>query len=214
MILELSNLSALISSQISLRSIEFAVDVGKTTIIIGPNGAGKTSLLRTICGDLPLSSGQVLLNSKAVDDWPVNERATLLAILPQRSTLEFPFTVEEVVTMGRIPHSTSNQRNREIVGEALDLVDCQHLQNRSFISLSGGEKQRVAIARALINDPDILFCDEPTGNLDEKMSRRIMDLIANINKEKGKTVIMVTHDPNLVPQDSRILHLIDGKLKV
>ncbi len=85
MILELSNLSALISSQISLRSIEFAVDAGKTTIIIGPNGAGKTSVLRAICGDLPLSSGQVLLNSKALDDWPVNERATLLAILPQRS---------------------------------------------------------------------------------------------------------------------------------
>ncbi|HAJ76225.1 MAG TPA: heme ABC transporter ATP-binding protein [Gammaproteobacteria bacterium] len=203
MILELTNLSAFISSQISLHSIEFAVDAGKTAIIIGPNGAGKTSLLRAICGDLPLSSGQVLFNSKAVDAWAVNERATLLAILPQRSTLEFPFTVEEVVTMGRIPHSTSNQRNREIVGEALDLVDCRHLQKRSFISLSGGEKQRVQLARvaAQIWEPSAsgercLILDEPSASLDLAHQEMIVTMLRHFN-EQGVASLVVLHDLNL-----------------
>ncbi len=101
MTLKLYSVSAVISSDISLIDIELEVEAGGVTAVIGPNGAGKTSLLRAICSDLTLSGGMIKLNDKATSHWDAQSKAKLLAILPQRSSLEFPFTVGEVVTMGR-----------------------------------------------------------------------------------------------------------------
>lgn len=218
MTLKLHKVSATISSQISLIDIEFEVAAGSVTAVIGPNGAGKTSLLRAICSDLPLSDGVIKLNDQAIFQWDVETKATLLAILPQRSSLEFPFTVEEVVMMGRIPHSTSNGQNRNIVNKALALVDCCHLASRSFINLSGGEKQRVQLARvaaqvwdAVAAGERCLILDEPTASLDlahQEMIVRMFEFFA----AQGVAILVVLHDLNLAAKcANQILVLHNGR---
>ena len=122
MTLQIEELAAKISEDLSLTRIEFDLRAGEVAAIIGPNGAGKTSLLRAICNDLGHQAGVVRFNGKDMNTWSLAERAELLAILPQRSSLEFPFTVKEVVALGRIPHSSSQRQNDAIVSEALALV--------------------------------------------------------------------------------------------
>lgn len=179
------------------------VDGGSVSVIIGPNGAGKTSLLRAISNDLPMSSGEIWLNGREIGQLPPQEKARLLAILPQRSSLEFSFSVEEVVTMGRIPHSTSHLENCEIVKQALALVDCAHLSSRSFVNLSGGEKQRVQLARvaAQIWQPvtegeRCLILDEPTASLDLAHQEMIVSMF-DYFKGQGVAILVVLHDLNL-----------------
>lgn len=215
MTLKLNKISATISSEISLSHIDMEVEPGDITVIVGPNGAGKTSLLRAICNDLPLTAGQVLFNNKETGAWPTESKATLLAILPQRSTLDFPFTVEEVVTMGRIPHSTSNSHNQEIVRQALALVDCNHLSSRSFISLSGGEKQRVQLARvaAQIWEPvsggeRCLILDEPTASLDLAHQEMIIKMFEFFS-DQGVAIIVVLHDLNLTAKCANQILVLD-----
>ena len=218
MTLKIHNVTAKISSAISLVDIAFEVEAGCVTVVIGPNGAGKTSLLRAICSDLPLGDGVITLHQKVISQWDAQSTATLLGILPQRSSLEFPFTVEEVVTMGRIPHSTSNSQNREIVNKALALVDCNHLIARSFINLSGGEKQRVQLARVAAQVWDAvdagdrcLILDEPTASLDlahQEMVVRMFEFFA----AQGVAILVVLHDLNLAAKcASQILVLKNGR---
>ena len=170
--LQLQNLRAAISSELALEEISFDVQAGSTTVIVGPNGAGKTSLLRAICADLPLQAGTLQFNERSLKAWLPLERARLMAILPQRSSLEFPFTVEEVVSLGRIPHDSPSTRNRQIVKEALKLVDCENLAERLYVNLSGGEKQRVQLARVAAQiweeqaESRCLILDEPSASLD------------------------------------------------
>jgi iron complex transport system ATP-binding protein len=217
MTLKLHNVSAVISSDISLVDIELEVEAGGVTAVIGPNGAGKTSLLRAICSDLALSGGVIKLNDKATSQWDAQAKAMLLAILPQRSSLEFPFTVEEVVAMGRIPHSTSNSQNRDIVNKALALVDCNHLVARSFINLSGGEKQRVQLARVAAQVWDeidggerCLILDEPTASLDLAHQEMIVRMF-NFFAAQGVAILVVLHDLNLAAKcANQILVLKDG----
>lgn len=218
MTLKLHNVSARISSQISLIDIEVEVAAGSVTVVIGPNGAGKTSLLRAICNDLPLSGGTIKLNDKITSQWDSQSKATLLAILPQRSSLEFPFTVTEVVTMGRIPHSTSSSQNRDIVTKALALVDCNHLASRSFVNLSGGEKQRVQLARVAAQVWDAvdagercLILDEPTASLDLAHQEMIVRMFEFFTAQ-GVAILVVLHDLNLAAKcANQILVLKDGR---
>lgn len=216
MTLKLHNVSARISSQISLVDIELEVEAGSVTAVIGPNGAGKTSLLRAICSDLPLTGGVIKLNDKVMSQWDVESKATLLAILPQRSSLEFPFTVEEVVTMGRIPHSTSNGQNRDIVTKALTLVDCNHLADRSFINLSGGEKQRVQLARVAAQVWDTvgtgnrcLILDEPTASLDLAHQEMIVRMFEFFTAQ-SVAILVVLHDLNLAAKCADQILVLNG----
>ena len=219
MTLKLINVSAPISSSYALQGIEFNLNGGGVTAIIGPNGAGKTSLLRAICGDLVTSSGEILLNGKDSRHWSVQDKALCTAVLPQHSLLDFPFSAQEVVIMGRIPHSTSAKHNSEIVHEALGLVDCQHLATRSYISLSGGEKQRVQLARvvAQIWEPvDIgqrcLILDEPSASLDLAHQEMVVDLFRYFTQQ-GVAILVVLHDLNLAAKcASEIVVLEDGKM--
>lgn len=218
MTLKLHKVSAKISSQISLHDIEMEVEAGCVSVIIGPNGAGKTSLLRAICNDLPVSGGEVLFNGRLIAEVPTKEKAQMLAILPQRSSLEFSFSVEEVVTMGRIPHATSGFDNRKIVDQALALVDCTHLASRSFVSLSGGEKQRVQLARvaAQIWQPvacgeRCLILDEPTASLDLAHQEMIVSMF-DYFKGQGVAILVVLHDLNLTAKCAdQIVVLDNGK---
>ncbi len=219
MSLELLNICAPISSTYSLKEIGFSLEGGNTTAIIGPNGAGKTSLLRAICGDLPISSGEILFNSKPTHQWSEQDKALCMAVLPQHSLLDFPFSAHEVVTMGRIPHSTSSKRNREIVDKALKLVDCQHLTSRSYVNLSGGEKQRIQLARvaAQIWEPvDVgercLILDEPSASLDLAHQEMVVELFRYF-AHQGVAIIVVLHDLNLAAKCAdKMLVLDDGKM--
>ena len=217
MAIKINSASARISETISLNDISFNVGSGSVSVIVGPNGAGKTSLLRAICNDLRLQGGEIHLNGKSIKEWTPQERATFLGVLPQQSTLEFPFSVNEVVAMGRIPHSTSNAHNQSIVEEALALVDCSHLALRSFPSLSGGEKQRVQLARvaaqiweAVDTGPRCLILDEPTVSLDLAHQELVAQMF-NFFAEKGVAILVVLHDLNLAAKcASQILVLDKG----
>jgi iron complex transport system ATP-binding protein len=219
MTLKLTNVSAPISSYYALQDIGFNLASGDVTAVIGPNGAGKTSLLRAICGDLPVSSGGIEFNDKDFRSWAVAEKAVCMAVLPQHSLLDFPFSAHEVVNMGRIPHSTSAKHNSEIVDKALSLVDCQHLATRSYLTLSGGEKQRVQLARvaAQVWEPvaigqRCLILDEPSASLDLAHQEMVVELFRHFTKQ-GAAIVVVLHDLNLAAKcATEIVVLENGKM--
>ncbi len=218
MILSLNNLSATISSNITLTDINLQLEAGTVTAIIGPNGAGKTSLLRAICKDLPITNGSITFNGRDNSTWTAQDKATCLAVLPQHSALEFPFSVNEVVTMGRIPHSTSTKRNQHIVQEALTLVDCKHLAQRSYVNLSGGEKQRVQLARvaaqiweSVDSGSRCLILDEPSASLDLAHQEMIVRMFKFFSAQ-GVAILVVLHDLNLAAKCAhQLLVLKDAK---
>lgn len=190
-----------------LADISLTCAPGTVTALMGPNGAGKTSLLRVMCGDYHPSGGQVQLHGRPLEAWPQAQRAQFMAVLPQHSSLDFPFSVEEVVMLGRIPHSTGVSQDRAIVAEALARVDCSYLAKRLYTNLSGGEKQRVHLARVLAQiwmpvpgsvpgAGRILLLDEPSASFDLAHQQLLRDLVRQLAAE-GVAVVMVMHDLNL-----------------
>ncbi|MCR9106493.1 MAG: heme ABC transporter ATP-binding protein [Gammaproteobacteria bacterium] len=196
-----------------LRDVSLSVPAGEVTAILGPNGAGKTSLLRVMSGALKPDRGTVHMGEQPLAEWDSRARATTLAMLPQHSTLNFPFTVEEVVMLGRTPHRTGASRDREVVRRALDSVDLLNLARRSYMHLSGGEKQRVQLARVLTqiwrDDADsgerdagqsrgerFLLLDEPTASFD-LAHQAMTNVIVRRLAQEGVGVLMVLHDLNL-----------------
>lgn len=186
-----------------LRRVSVAVEPGKVTAVVGPNGAGKSSLLRVLSGDLQVTGGDVALNHLQLADWHPEKRAQILAVLPQQTPLNFPFTAREVVELGRTPHDTGKIRDREIVQQALALVDASYLDKRFYTEMSGGEKQRVQLARVLaqIWEPSplgerFLIMDEPTSAFDLCHQQMTLDIVQRFSGE-GVGVLMVLHDLNL-----------------
>ncbi|MEM9254588.1 MAG: heme ABC transporter ATP-binding protein [Pseudomonadota bacterium] len=185
-----------------LSGIDLTIHAGAITTVLGPNGAGKTSLLRSIAGELQ-ASGEITLGGTPVREWSASERAKRLAILPQHSLLDFPFTAEEVVQLGRMPHASGLSHDRDIVRQALALVDGHFLANREYTRLSGGEKQRVHFARVLaqIWEPlesgdRFLLLDEPTSSFDLAHQRMTVDIVKQLRLQ-GVGVMMILHDLNL-----------------
>ncbi len=168
--------------------------------ILGPNGAGKSTLLRILAGVLVPSSGRVVLEGRALADWPVLERAQRLAFVPQHTDLTFPFQVREVVEMGRTPYlrrwQTVGRQDKQIVNAVMDRTETARLAAREVTSLSGGELQRVALARALAQQPDFLLLDEPTANLDLRRQFEVIEILEEM-VANGGTVLTVLHDLNL-----------------
>jgi len=203
MSLSARGLSLALSGVPLLGDISLAVRPGEITTILGPNGAGKTSLLRVLVGELAPDSGSVSLNGRGLADWSALERARMLAVLPQHSLLNFPFTAEEVVMMGRTPHDTGLAHDREIVAAALGAVDGDYLARRIYTQLSGGEKQRVQLARVLAQiwehsdlGPRLLVLDEPTSSFDLAHQHLTLDVVHSL-AAKGVGILMVLHDLNL-----------------
>lgn len=180
------------------------VSRGELLGIVGPNGSGKSTLLKAMSRVLPPRQGRILLQEDDIYKMRPARAARHLAVVPQESGLDFPFTVEDVVMMGRIPHLKRFQRegpqDREIVREAMRQTNIIELAERLVTELSGGEKQRVLIARALAQEPEVLFLDEPTSFLDLNYQIEIMDLLNRLRYEQGLTAVMVVHDLNLASQ--------------
>ena len=176
---------------------------GTVSVLMGPNGAGKTSLLKAIAGDYKLSSGEISVNGRPLEQWKHSECARFMAVLPQYSTLDFPFSVEEVVLLGRTPHATGLKNDLEFVRAALEKVDASYLSARLYPQLSGGEKQRVQLARVLVQVwqdtvelSPVLLLDEPSASLDLS-HQQLLRLIVRDFASRGGTVVMVMHDLNL-----------------
>lgn len=189
------------SNQTIVDNCNIHMSEGEITTIIGPNGAGKTSLLNAIIGDIKY---QGTVDFPHFSSAPI-ERARQIAVLPQQSLLSFPFSVRDVVLLGRVPHATGHTTDNDIVNQALELLDIHDLAERVYTQLSGGEKQRVQLARVLsqiwrakdaTNNARLLVLDEPTTGLDIKHQHDLMRAV-RLFANQGVSVLMVLHDINL-----------------
>ncbi|MBM7560850.1 ABC transporter ATP-binding protein [Fusibacter tunisiensis] len=172
---------------------------GRITAIVGPNGAGKTTLLKGI-GNLLSVRGTVSLYSENLLKIPRIQMARRVAYLSQFEAHNFDFTVEEMLYMGRYPHSvgaSKDIRSSEIVLETLNDFDLYAMKDKYFSELSGGQKQRVLLARALVQEPKVLLLDEPTNHLDLKYQLELLGLVKKVAIERGIIVLAVLHDLNL-----------------
>ncbi len=192
-----------------LDGVSLGLVAGRVTAVIGPNGAGKSTLLRVLSGELAPGSGAVALLGRPLAAWPVGELARHRAVLPQESDLRFPFRVEEVVRLGRIPHPGGGDTaaDHEFARAALARVDLAAFADRLYPTLSGGEKQRVHLARALAQlqpapgEPSpaarVLLLDEPTASLDLAHQHSVLALARSLARREGVAVLAILHDLNL-----------------
>lgn len=182
-----------------LANVSFRLEAGTLAVLAGPNGAGKSTLLRILCGDARPGSGSVLLNGRALTTWSRRELARQRAVMPQETLLSFSFTAEEVVRMGRHPLATAAAAGRDddaVVQRSMQATETTHLQQRSFPTLSGGEKARVTLARVLAQESPLIFLDEPTASLDPRHQHMVMQVARQV-ADAGGSVLAVLHDLNL-----------------
>ena len=216
MALMAENISLHISGFNLLRDVSMRVEPGTVTAIVGPNGAGKSSLLKVLTGEMIATTGQVSLNNQPLHTWGLEQKAKMIAVLPQHTVLNFPFTADEVVALGRIPHQTGILKDELIVADALKAVDANYLQKRFYTQMSGGEKQRVQLARVLaqIWEPtqlgdQFLVLDEPTSAFDLSHQKLTLEIVRGL-AEQGTGVVMVLHDLNLAARCADNLVVFDS----
>jgi iron complex transport system ATP-binding protein len=183
--------------------------------IVGPNGSGKTTLLKCIDRILKPNQGAVLVDGRDVANIGLGELAKIMGYVPQSSTSTFPFTVFDMVLMGRKPYIqwSVGERDKEIVAEILTFLGISKLAARHFNEISGGEQQKVIVARALAQQPQILLLDEPTSNLDIKHQLEVLSIIKDLTRSRQLSVIMAMHDLNLASRFSdRMIMLKHGSI--
>ncbi len=199
-----------------LSELDLDVEAGEFVALMGPSGSGKTTLLNLIAGIDRPSGGTLTidgldisgLSRSALADW----RAEYVGYIFQLYNLVPVLTAYENIELPLLLHDIPKAARHERVALALQLVGLTDRHDHYPRQLSGGQEQRVAIARAIVTDPKILVADEPTGDLDAAAAHAIMDVLTRLNREHGKTLIMVTHDPKTAANASRVLHLDKGKL--
>lgn len=202
----------------ALNGITMKVNEGEFVAIMGPSGSGKSTLLNMIgCLDKP-TSGEVIINgvetSKLNDKQLTELRRDTIGFIFQQYNLIPTLTALENVELPMIFKGINKQEREERAKELLKLVGIEEVADRRPLELSGGQQQRVAIARALANNPPILLCDEPTGNLDTKSGEAVMQIIKELNEKEGVTVVLVTHDPSLSDYADRVIRIRDGVVDV
>ncbi len=216
-IIKLSDIGFKYSEDWVLRHVSFEMKKGEFLGIIGPNGSGKTTLLKTIDGIFIPQEGEIRIDGVPGRQLSRMDLARRIAVVPQDTQLIFPFTVEEVVLMGRAPHlgklRFEGEKDFRIVEQAMKATDTYSLRRRGINALSGGERQSVLIARALAQEPRIMLLDEPTALLDIRHQVAFFDLIKTLNRDRSLTVIAVTHDINLASDYcDRIVLLKSGQI--
>jgi len=201
----------------ALKGVSLKVEHGEFLCVMGPSGSGKTTLLNIISTLDKPTSGRVEVCGVDITSMPEKKLARFrlrnIGIIFQFHNLIPELTALDNVALPAIISGASVKEGRRKARKLLDMLGLSHREKHRPPQLSGGERQRIAIARALINEPKLLVCDEPTGNLDYKSKVAVLDLIKRINREHGTTVIVVTHDPLVARYSSRNLRLIDGRIK-
>jgi putative ABC transport system ATP-binding protein len=199
-----------------LKGVNLEVPKGDYLALMGPSGSGKTTLLNLIGGLDRCTDGTVEVLGERVEGMSDGQlagwRARHVGFIFQLYNLLPVLTAERNVELPLLLTSLSRAERRKHVGTALDVVGLSDRAKHYPRQLSGGQEQRVGIARAIVTDPTLLLCDEPTGDLDRKSSEEILDLLEALNREHGKTVIMVTHDPHAAGRAQHILYLDKGTL--
>ena len=199
----------------ALGGVSFTIQRGEVLSIMGPSGSGKSTLMNTLgCLDRP-TSGEYILDGEPVaalnDDQLASVRNRKVGFVFQSFNL---LSRQTAITNVELPlrYSGSSDGRRDRAITALTAVGLEDRMTHRPYELSGGQQQRVAIARAIVNNPAIIMADEPTGNLDSKVGKEIMNLLLNLNRESGTTLIIVTHDPMIAEQTQRVIRLRDGLL--
>jgi putative ABC transport system ATP-binding protein len=201
----------------ALRGVDLAIDEGEFLAIMGPSGSGKSTVMNILgCLDTP-SSGSYLFRGTPVENLSRNQRALLrrhyLGFVFQGFNLLARTSAQENVELPLLYRGATADRRHAAAAAALAAVGLDGWEHHSPAELSGGQQQRVAIARALVTDPAVLLADEPTGNLDTVRGREIMELIAGLNRDKGITILMVTHEPDMAAYARRVVRFVDGRVE-
>ncbi|HAP38666.1 MAG TPA: heme ABC transporter ATP-binding protein [Nitrospira sp.] len=217
-ILRVSSVSRHVEGRAILENVDLTIGQGECIGLVGPNGAGKTTLLRVLARLLEQTGGSVHFDARPLDQWARRDIAAQMAVVPQVGPqADFRFSCAEIVGMGRYPHrgrwQSESIRDREIVDRAMDETGTAPLAARSITELSGGERQRVALARALAQTPRVLLLDEPTASLDLSHQLQVLELVRNLVRTKGLTVVVALHDLGLASRFcNRLLLMRQGRV--
>ncbi|MEI6396621.1 MAG: ABC transporter ATP-binding protein [Candidatus Taylorbacteria bacterium] len=198
----------------ALDGVSFSVRRGEFLAIMGPSGSGKSTLLHVLGMLDDPTSGKFIFDGKDIGSYSRDELAALrnrkvgfvfqaFNLLPRTSVLE---NAKLPLVYSDVPENEWDERAKKVV----EAVGLGHRMNHQPSELSGGEKQRLAIARSLINNPDIIFADEPTGNLDSKSGKNVMSILQKLNEEEGRTIVLITHETSTAEHAERIIRLMDG----
>lgn len=213
-IVSLNQVTAVLDGRSIVSRVSLDVFPGEILALVGPNGAGKSTLLSLMSGDLSPTTGSVTLQGKEVGKYKPEEAARLRSVLMQSNTVSFPFTVWEIVEMGRAPWARTPKisEDSEAISEALERADVEHLSHRRFNQLSGGERARVSLARVLAQRTPLVLLDEPTAALDLKHQEDVMATVLAL-AEAGLAVVVVVHDLSVAAAYAhRVCVVVDGEL--
>ena len=201
----------------ALRGVDLTVQKGEMVAIMGPSGCGKTTLLNCISGIDDATEGTVLIEGTDLEELDDNSkteyRARRMGFIFQFYNLLPVLSAVENVELPLLVSGTSPGEARERAIAALQRVGLEEWSKHKPAELSGGQRQRVTIARALVNDPAIVWADEPTGDLDTKTADDIMNLMQELNREQAQTFVIVTHDPGIAARCHRTIHMVDGVIE-
>lgn len=200
----------------AVRGVSFKIEKGDFVAIMGPSGSGKSTLLHMLGFLDRHTGGNYRFNDKTIDDYSPRELALVrnkeMGFVFQTFNLLSRLTVLENVKLPLLYSDVEESKWNEMAKKALAAVGLSHRLEHESAKLSGGEKQRVAIARALVLDPQVIFADEPTGNLDSKSGLIVMETIQHLNEHHGHTIILITHETYTAEHAQRIIHILDGKI--
>ena len=201
----------------ALRGVDLDIERGQMVAIMGPSGCGKTTLLNTLSGIDDITAGEVIIDGSSIHDMPDKERTRYRAesmgfifqsfnLLPVLSGVE---NVELPLLLAGMPQKVARRKALE----TLELVGLVDQANKRPAEMSGGQQQRITVARAIVNDPAIIWADEPTGALDSETSKEIMDLLCDLNERKHQTFVLVTHDNGVGARAERLVRMRDGRIE-
>ena len=200
----------------ALRGVDLTIEAGELCCIIGRSGSGKSTLLNVLAGLEHVTSGELIITGKRLDRMNQSElirfRQQHIGFIFQSFNLMPYYTALENVAFPLAFRGVPAYKRNRMAANMLKLVGLETHMKHKPSQMSGGQQQRVGIARALVTDPEIVFADEPTGNLDSSTSDEVMNVICDILREKGKTLIMVTHDPNMAEYADKVVNLLDGRI--
>lgn len=208
---EVRGLTCRLGGRDIVTGVDLDVRHGEVLALVGPNGAGKSTLMGALTGDVAAAEGRIRLDGRDLHDWSARDLARQRAVLLQANQVSFPFTVREVVEMGRNPwvgHASAAEDD-EAIAQAVDVTDIGHLLDRPFTALSGGEKARASLARALAQRTPVVLLDEPTAALDLRHQEEVL-LVARDLAAQGRAVVVVLHDLSLAAARADRVAVVDA----